>query len=158
MGQPSVAPRQQLIRQQVENDPFRKVRIFMSRYSMLLAVTLALIPLLASAQTEQHPVAVTIACRVLETHADPELKVAAILFHQRDAAQRSELAMLLRNYSGQMVQIQGNDGGWRDARMVRLKSCFGRGLLLLAAPSPISEHSQFLLRVPGGAAATQDHP
>ena len=130
----------------------------MSRNSVLFAATLTLIPILASAQTEQHPVAVTIACRVLETHADPELKVAVILFHQRDEAQRSELAMLMRNYSGQTVQIQGNDGGWRDARMVRLKSCFGRGLLLLPAPSPVSEQSQFLLRVPGAAAATQAHP
>ncbi len=125
---------------------------------MLFAVTLTLLPLLASAQTEQLPVAVTIACRALETHADPELKVAVILFHQRDEAQRSELATLLRNYSGQKVQIQGDDGGWRDARMVRLKSCFGRGLLLLPSPSPVSEHSQFLLRVPGGAAATEAHP
>ncbi len=125
----------------------------MTGNSLLFAVLVLLLPVLADAQTEQHPLSVTIACRALEVHIDTELKVAVIVFHQRDQAQRSELAVLLRDHSGQMVEIQGDDGHWRTARMDRLKSCFGRGLLMLAAPSPVAEHSQFLLHVPGGAAA-----
>jgi hypothetical protein len=116
----------------------------------VLVVLLALLEL-AGAQTD-HPVAVTIACRALEVHTDPELKTAVIVFHQRDQAQASELAVLLRDHAGETVEIQGDDGGWHKARMERLKSAFGRGMLMLAAPSPIAEHSQFLLRVPGGAA------
>ena len=88
----------------------------------------------------------TIACRALEAHTDDGLKVTMIIFHQRDEAQRPQLAELLRNHSGEMVEVQAGDGTWQRARMVRLKSCFGRGLLFLAAPGPISEHSEFLLR------------
>ena len=117
---------------------------------MRFAMFFLVLSVLARAQTEPHPGAVTIACRALESHTDPELRIVVIVFHQRDPAQRSELAMLLRNHSGQMVEIQSDDGKWQGARLMRLKSCFGRGLLLLAMPSPISENSQFLLRVPGG--------
>jgi hypothetical protein len=88
-----------------------------------------------------------IACRALEAHTDSELKVTVVVFHQRDEAQRSQLATLLRGHSGEMVEVQAGDGTWRRARMVRLKSCFGRGLLLLPAPAPFSERSEFILRM-----------
>ena len=90
----------------------------------------------------------TTACRALEAHTDDELKVTVIVFHQRDEAQRSHLAALLREHSGAMVEVQAGDGTWRRARMVRLKSCFGRGLLMLPAPAPFSDRTEFLLRVP----------
>ena len=90
----------------------------------------------------------TISCRALEAHSDDELKVAVVVFHQRNEAERSQLGALLREHSGEMVEVQAGDGTWRRARMARLKSCFGRGLLFLAAPAPISERSEFLLRMP----------
>lgn len=90
----------------------------------------------------------TIACRALEMHTDDELNVTAVVFHQRDQAQRSQLAALLREHSGEMVEVQAGDGTWRQARMVRLKSCFGRGLLLLQAKAPLTDRSDFLLRLP----------
>ena len=94
------------------------------------------------------PDAGTIACRALETHTDDELKVTVVVFHQRDEAQRSQLAALLREHSGAMVEVQSGDGAWRRARLVRLKSCFGRGLLMLPAPAPFSDRAQFVLRLP----------
>ncbi len=114
-----------------------------------MAILVLIAPVLTIAQSEQHPASVTIACRALEVHTDAELKVAVIVFHQRDQAQSSELAQFLRDHSGQMVEIREGDGPWHAARMERLKSCFGRGMLMLPAPSPIAEHSQFLLRMPG---------
>jgi hypothetical protein len=129
----------------------------MGRNSVSLAVLLLLLPILAGAQTQPRPLPVILACRALETHTDPNSKIIVIVFHQRDVAQRAELAVLLRDHSGQSVEIQGADGGWHPARMFRLKSCFGRGLLMLAAPSPVAEHEQFLLRVPGGAAPPPPH-
>ena len=123
------------------------------RSPSILVVLFLLVAIPALSQSAQSAPPVTIACRALDVHADSDLKVAVIVFHQRDPAQQAELAPLLRNDSGQMVEIQGDDGGWRKARMLRLKSCFGRGLLMLATPSPVGEHAQFLLRVPGGAAA-----
>jgi hypothetical protein len=120
----------------------------------LTALLLLLPVLVAAQQVSPSEVAVaTLGCRALETYTDGELKVAAIVFHQRDEAQRSQLAALLRDHSGEMVEIQAGDGKWRRARMVRLKSCFGRGLLLLAAPAPVSEHAEFMLRFPASSEA-----
>jgi hypothetical protein len=93
------------------------------------------------------PQTATIACRALETHTDDELKVTVVVFHQRDEAGRSQLATLLREHSGAMVEVQAADGGWRRARVVRLKSCFGRGLLLVPAPAPFSDRAEFALRL-----------
>ena len=113
-----------------------------------LLVTLAVF---SGAQAAPHPEttdAGTIACRALETHTDDALKVTVVVFHQRDQAQRSQLATLLHEYSGAMVEVQAGDGTWRRARLVRLKSCFGRGLLMLLAPAPFSNRAEFALRLP----------
>lgn len=88
-----------------------------------------------------------IACRALEVHTDDELKVTVVVFLQRDEGQRSQLAALLREYSGAMVEVQTGNGAWWRARLLRLKSCFGRGLLLLPTPVPFPERSEFLLRL-----------
>ena len=128
------------------------------RESILLMALALLVPVLAMAQSEQHPASVTIACRALEVHTDPELKAAVIVFHQSDQSQRAELSVLLRSHSGEKVEVQGDDSGWHAARLERLKTAFGRGMLMLAAPSPITEHSQFLLRVPNGANAPNAQP
>jgi len=90
----------------------------------------------------------TIACRALEAHSDDALKVTVVVFHQRDEAQRTQLAALLREHSGEMAEVQAGDGIWRQARLVRLKSCFGRGLLMLAAAPPFADRAEFLLRLP----------
>ena len=119
----------------------------LSQAALLLILTIA-----AEAQAAPRPATVEpvrIACRALETHTDDELKVTVVVFHQRDEGQRSQLAELLRGHSGQMVEVQTADGAWRRARMVRLKSCFGRGLLLLPAPAPFAERTEFMLRLPG---------
>jgi len=116
---------------------------------LLLAALLLMWPILSGSQAAPASAQVeTIACRALEVHSDEELKVTVAVFHQRDEGQRSPLAALLREHSGAMVEVQAGDGTWRRARMVRLKSCFGRGLLLLSTPAPFSERGEFLLRVP----------
>ena len=114
------------------------------------AVLFLILPALSESQAvpPASPQTGTIACRALETHTDDGLKVTVVVFHQRDEAQRSQLAELLRGHSGQMVEVQASDGSWRRARMLRLKSCFGRGLLMLAAPAPFSERAEFALRLP----------
>jgi hypothetical protein len=115
-----------------------------------LLILLWLLPVLARTQSQSPPV--TIACRALEVHTDPDLKTAVVVFRARDEAQRSELAVLLSNQSGATVEIQGSAGNWRSARMFRLRTCIGRGLLLVPTPSPVAERAQFLLRVAGGSA------
>jgi len=46
-----------------------------------------------------------LACRALEAHSGDELKVTVVVFHQRDEAQRSQLATLLREHSGETVEV-----------------------------------------------------
>ncbi len=122
----------------------------MRRHTVLLLLLLLLLPVLARTQSQSPPV--SIACRALEVHTDPDLKTVVVVFRARDEAQRSELAVLVRNHSGDMVEIQGTAGKWQSARMFRLRTCFGRGLLLMPTPSPITEGAQFLLRIAGGSA------
>jgi len=115
------------------------------------ATLLLILPSLSGAQAARRPAAAdfgTIACRALEAHTDDELKIAVVVFHQRDEAQRSQLATLLRGHSGETVEVQAGDGTWRRARLLRLKSCFGRGLLILPAPAPFPERAEFVLRLP----------
>jgi len=117
-----------------------------------VAVLLLVSPVLSGSQAAPPaPQTGTIVCRTLETHTDDALKVTVVVFHQRDEAQRSQLAELLRGHSGQMVEVQASDGSWRRARLLRLKSCFGRGLLMLPAPAPFSERAEFALRLPADA-------
>lgn len=120
---------------------------------VLVALLFLIPPALSPAQAAPRPAmpdAGTIACRALEAHTDDELKVAVVVFHQRDEAQRSRLAALLREHSEAVVEVQAGDGSWRRARLLRLKSCFGRGLLFLPAPAPFSDRAEFMLRFPAG--------
>jgi hypothetical protein len=89
----------------------------------------------------------------LEAHTDSELRVTVVVFHQRDETQRSQLAPLLRGHSGEMVEVQAGGGAWRRARMVRLKSCFGRGLLILPASGAFPERGEFMLRLAAASRA-----
>jgi len=118
-----------------------------------IAVLFLISPVLSGSQAAPPAPAQTgtIACRALEAHTDDELKVTVVVFHQRDEAQRSQLAELLRGHSGQMVEVQASDGSWRHARLLRLKSCFGRGLLMLPVPAPFSDRAEFALRLPADA-------
>ncbi len=115
--------------------------------SVFLAILLMVVPIVATAQPAS-PSPEVIACRALETYTDGDLRVTVIVFHQRDETQRSALSALLQQHSGDVVEIQGADGKWRRARMTRLKSCFGRGLLLLPSDTAIAEHAEFQLRSP----------
>jgi hypothetical protein len=121
-----------------------------------LAALFLIWPILLAGQAPSHAPAAdsaAIACRALETHTDDEQKVTAVVFHQRDEAQRAHLAALLREHSGEIVELQTRDGGWRRVRWFRLKSCFGRGLLLVPAPAPFPERAEFVLRLPAGSEA-----
>ena len=90
----------------------------------------------------------TIACRVLEAHASTSPAVVAVVFHQRDQIDQARLASALRQHSGESVEIETGDGRLASATMVRLKSCFGRGLLLLPPDAPaVKDGATFLLKI-----------
>ncbi len=96
----------------------------------------------------QAPPPGTIACRVLEAHAVENLGVTLVVFHHRDEAARGAMSELLRQHSGATVEFQTRDGQWHPATLLRLKSCFGRGLLVFSTGSArLAEKEEFALRV-----------
>jgi hypothetical protein len=91
----------------------------------------------------------TIACRVIEAFAAGRLGVRAVLFHQRDKADGPRLGALLLAHSGEEVEFETRDGQPHRAVVFRVKSCFGRGLLLVAVSEvKLGEKDEFTLRLP----------
>jgi hypothetical protein len=90
-----------------------------------------------------------VACRVLEVHSSPQLRVTVVIFHQRDAKDRERLGELLRQHPEAAVEIQTAGGSWHPATVARVKSCFGRGMLLLPLGAvSLTEKDEFLLKFP----------
>lgn len=117
-----------------------------SKICLVSAVALTVFTIGVQASS-QAPLSETIACRVLESHTDAQLRVSAVIFHQRDQSDRGRLGSFLRAHSGEAVQFQSADGKWHDATVVRLKSCFGRGVLLFpAGAAQLAEKDEFDLR------------
>jgi hypothetical protein len=118
---------------------------------------LAVLPAVAAPQTLQHRPPEqdprVVVCRAMEAHTSRDPAVTVVLFHQRDRADAQRLMALLRHASEKVVEFQTGDGAaWQTAPVVRLKNCFGRGLLILpAGAAPLSEGARFLLRFPGAA-------
>jgi hypothetical protein len=95
------------------------------------------------------PAAPAIACRALEVHTDAKLGVTIVVFHQRDDRDRDRVGALLRADDGGAVEFRTADGAPHPATLMRLKSCFGRGLLLFPADAArIAEKDGFLLVPP----------
>ena len=72
-----------------------------------------------------------------------------VVFHHSDEFSRAPLAALLHEHSEAAVDVKiegGAEQSWRGT-VFRLKSCFGRGLLLLPAAAPIKDGTVFRLRL-----------
>jgi hypothetical protein len=120
---------------------------------------LALATMIASAAAQppsgppQAASAPTIPCRVLEAHTEATLGVTVVVFHHRDDADRERLGALLRAHDGTSVQFRTSDGAAHPATVMRLKSCFGRGLLVFSASAAhLAEKDEFLLSEPSAGA------
>ena len=91
-----------------------------------------------------------VACRAMEVHTDSTNHMTVVVFHQADEASVEALRTLLQAHSGGAVEVNVDaaaSGTWRGT-VFRLKSCFGRGLLLFAASAPpLKDGSKFLLRL-----------
>ena len=124
-----------------------------SIFTTTVAFSLGLFAFLAIAagsnQTATHPATNVVQCRVLESHASKQPAAGFVVFHQRNKQDQPRLSALLQKYSGKVVDLQVNDGSWQSATVVRLKSCFGRGLLVFPPDAPMLEDGgTFLLRFP----------
>jgi hypothetical protein len=89
----------------------------------------------------------TISCRVLESHTSEHPAVIAIVFHQSNRDDQQRLGTLLEGLPDERVEMQTGSDAWIGVTVARLKSCFGRGLLLLPADVPApKDGSTFVLK------------
>lgn len=103
----------------------------MTKISVLLAGFI--LPLTLSAGAQKEAAQGTVTCRAMEVFVVKRLGATAVIFHQRDKADGPRLGELLLAHTGEEVEFQSPDGRWHRATVERVKSCFGRGLLLFSS-------------------------
>ncbi|MBZ5670803.1 MAG: hypothetical protein LAO04_13875 [Acidobacteriia bacterium] len=90
-----------------------------------------------------------VTCRVVEAFEAGRLGVRAVVFHQRDRADGPRLGALLLAHSGEEMEFETRDGQRHRAPVFRVKSCFGRGLLVVPTSEvKLGEKDEFTLRLP----------
>lgn len=139
-----------------------RVHLFSLRFgSLLLFLTFAAPSTLLNSPaqfTQKKGDKISIACRVLESHSSAPPALTAVLFHQRDRGDQARLAIVLREDSGKLFEIE-RGGENHKVTVWRLKSCFGRGLLILPAEAtPWNEGDTFVLRFPAAPAPVKLSP
>jgi hypothetical protein len=106
-----------------------------------------------SSQTKPAARFETIACKAMEVAASARYGVRLVIFHYRDAQEREHLGQLLREYDGANIEFQTGNKPWSAATVLRLKTCFGRGLLVYgSSEAVVAKGGDFLLRFPSPAA------
>jgi hypothetical protein len=108
-----------------------------ARISVLVFVLAVCAPVIMAQAARQNvaPAVDAIECRILEAHASATPPVLLVIFHQRDKKDQPHLAELLKEKTGGMAQVQLGGSPWTKVTVFRLKSSFGRGLLVLPAGS-----------------------
>ncbi len=87
-----------------------------------------------------------IRCRVIEAHTSKHPAAFIILFHQENRGDQARLSAMLRAHSGEQAEVQVR-GTWVNGAVIRMKGCFGRGLLVLPSDVPtLKDGDGFLLR------------
>ncbi len=77
------------------------------------------------------------------------MQVTGAVFHQADAAERAPLAKFIQENSGKTIEFETADAQVHSATLFRMKSCFGRGMLVLrSGDAHLAERSTFTLRLP----------
>ena len=86
----------------------------------------------------------------MEAFEEGKLGVRAIIFHQHDKADGPRLGSLLLAHSGKEMELETTGGQRYRATVFRVKSAFGRGLVLVPTSKlKLGEHDEFTLRLPG---------
>jgi hypothetical protein len=96
---------------------------------------------------QAKPESATISCKALEVHASDQPPVMAVLFNQAESSDHDRLSDLLKQYSGKTVHFKAGSADWHAATVIRMKDCFGRGLLLIpAGTAELKEKEEFSVR------------
>lgn len=118
----------------------------------LAAVSASMVVALAGAEPAFPPPAAgeTVACRVLEAHTDDRNGMTIVIFHQKNKSDGPRLGEMLRALDGKSVRFEKADAKPHAATLFRLKTCFGRGLLLFpASTARLEAGDEFELKAPG---------
>jgi hypothetical protein len=119
--------------------------------SVMLAASAMLTLAGAAGQTETQPspAAGAVICRVLEAKTVERMNVAVVLFHQAQKSDGERLGQLLRQHDGASVEFETGDARRHAATVLRLGTCFGRGVLVFpATEARLGKQDQFWLRFP----------
>jgi hypothetical protein len=85
----------------------------------------------------------------MEVFTAEQQGVAAVIFHQSDKAEGPRLGELLKSYSGREMGFTTADGKSHRGKVFRVRSCFGRGLMLLpSSEARLKEKDEFVLNSP----------
>jgi hypothetical protein len=104
------------------------------RLAVVVVALAFAVPSLAARQTTAHPNVVAdsniVQCHVLEAHASAAPAALVVVFHQQQKQDQPRLAALIKENSGSDADVQ-IDGAWSKVTVFRLRTCFGRGMLIL---------------------------
>ena len=120
------------------------------RAVMLAAsVMLALAGVAGQSGTQSAPAGGAVVCRVLEARTVDRMNVTLVLFHQAQKGEAERLSELLHQHDGASVEFETSDARPHTATVLRLGTCFGRGLLVFSSNEvQLSKQDQFWLRFP----------
>lgn len=126
-------------------------------FALVMVLTIPASPDFPKALPQESPLpGDTIWCRVMEAHSVTPPGVTAAVFHQRDKSDAPRLGVLLNEHSEETAKFQTKDGAWHSATVIRLKSCFGRGLLLFpSTQAQLTQGDEFLLRFSSATAKSK---
>lgn len=127
-----------------------------ARIAVLAFAVASLAPISTAArQAPAHAAAASnpdiIECRVLEAHSSTAPPVFVVIFHQWQKKDQPRLAALLKQNSGSKTDVQIGSAPWTKVTVFRLRTCFGRGMLIFPSATPaLKEGATFRIRLSKG--------
>ena len=92
-------------------------------------------PVLAARQAVSHPSpapeSAVVECRVLEAHSSEAPAALVVIFHQQEKKDQPRLSALIKANSGSGADVQVGGAAWTKVTIFRLRTCFGRGMMIL---------------------------
>jgi len=126
---------------------YLKLRITVLAFVFAFAVPL----FVAGRQAPSHPNAAPttgfVECKVLEAHTGSVPAVLVVIFHQDKKQDQPRLSELLKQNSGSNAEVQIGSGAWTKVNVFRLRTAFGRGMLLFpSGTSGLNDGDTFRIR------------
>ena len=116
--------------------------------AVLFGATVALAAPALRMMSQTSPASGALKCQVIESKTAPEVGASLAIFHQGEKADAEEVGAFLKEHDGAKVEFESTDGVWHPATVFRLKSCFGRGLLVFpAGQATLADGDRLTLRL-----------